>query len=717
VELARTRSRIALPPAWLGALLGGLALALALAVYPLAARSGYPLADITFVLSEPLAALVGGLVLARRPTNPVGWCIVGHAFCFTLGEFTRQYALYGLVTNPGSLPLARLAAWPPYWLWGPGILFGFTLLPLYFPDGRLVSPRWRLAVAATVLSSLATTTIMALQNNDSEVPGVVNPLGITDMHLQDAGFGRLAGIAWIASVIIAALSLVVRFRRARGDERQQLKWFVYAVLLLVATIFVPEVSPLIDGIVLFLVLNALWLSIAVAVLKYRLYDIDIIINRTLVYGALTACVVGLYVVVVVGIGVLLRNEDNMLPALAATVLIAIVFQPLRARLQRGVNRLLYGERDEPYALLTRLGRNLAATLAPDAALAVIVETLATALKLPYAAILIQQGDAFVLGAEFPATPSADDRSHTSRALLDLPLVYQGESVGLLRVAPRRPDEAFTAADRRLLDDLARQIGVVVSAARLTVDLRRSRERLVSAREEERRRIRRDLHDGLGPTLAAQTLKLGSARYFLSRDPAIAERLLDELERDIDGALQDVRRLVYDLRPPALDQLGLVGALDLLAAQYGHGGEPDAGGEAPRPDLHIRVAVMGIDGRPELPPLPAAVEVAAYRIAQEALANVVRHAGARHALVRVEHYGPESTAASPLRLRAVLALTIQDDGRGLPAERRIGVGLHSMRERAEELSGTCTVEAGEQGGTLVRAYLPLEESHETRRQAP
>jgi signal transduction histidine kinase len=215
--------------------------------------------------------------------------------------------------------------------------------------------------------------------------------------------------------------------------------------------------------------------------------------------------------------------------------------------------------------------------------------------------------------------------------------------------------------------------------RLTADLQRSRERLVTAREEERRRLRRDLHDGLGPALAAQTLKVGAARVLYGRDPGAADRLLGELERDIAAALADIRRLVYNLRPPTLDELGLCAAIRECAAQYHANGASQ---------LHVAV-----EAPEHLPNLPAAVEVAAYRITQEALANVARHAGARSCRIRL----------TPGEL---LELEIADDGAGLPAERRLGVGLMSMRERAEELGGTCSVEAALGGGTLVRAQLPL-----------
>jgi signal transduction histidine kinase len=296
------------------------------------------------------------------------------------------------------------------------------------------------------------------------------------------------------------------------------------------------------------------------------------------------------------------------------------------------------------------------------------------LKLPYVAIELERDGRFEAVAA--AGEPADDP-------LRLPLAYRGEEVGRLVLGPRAGDDAFGPADRRLLDDLGHQIGVSVHAVRLadealqlSADLQRSRERLVTAREEERRRLRRDLHDGLGPRLAAQTLKVGSARSLYPQDPAAADALLAGLETDIDAALTDIRRLVYDLRPPALYELGLVGAVREAAAQYGENG--------------LNVSIQAPE---RLPLLPAAVEVAAYRIVQEALTNVVRHSRADSCLVRL----------SP---GDVLELEITDDGVGLRADRRAGVGLSSMHERAAELGGTCVIEPAPSGGARVLARLPL-----------
>jgi signal transduction histidine kinase len=412
------------------------------------------------------------------------------------------------------------------------------------------------------------------------------------------------------------------------------------------------------------------LSLATAVLWYGLFDVDALIGRTLVYGALTACIVAIYILVVGYLSSLFRTDDNLLISLLATGAVAALFQPLRQRLQRAVNRLLYGQRDEPYTVLSDLGRRLDASGDPAAMLPAVVETVARALKLPYAAIRVEQGGQL---AEVAAT------GRLAGQPVCLPLEHQGVPTGELVLGRRGRGEPFGAADRRLLDDLARQAAAAVHAVRLTADLQRSRQQLVSAREEERRRLRRDLHDGLGPTLAALGLKLETARNRLRHDPQAAALLSDLAERT-QAAVADIRRLVYALRPPALDELGLVGALRRVASS----------GEVQAADS-LRVVVEAAE---PLPPLPAAVEVAAYRIAQEAFTNVVRHAHARACTIRVQ-------LAS-----AALWLSVEDDGAGLPTTPPAGVGLSSMRERAEELGGTFTIGPRLGGGTAVRVVLPL-----------
>jgi signal transduction histidine kinase len=391
-------------------------------------------------------------------------------------------------------------------------------------------------------------------------------------------------------------------------------------------------------------------------------------------------------VLVVGyLGTIFHSNGNLLISLIATGVVAVAFQPLRDLLQRGVNRLLYGQRDEPYRVISRLGQRLEATLAPDAVLSIIVETVAQALKLPYAAIALKQDEEFAIAASYVAktgkASAGDAMLPRLDNLLHLPLLYQSEQVGELLLAARTRGESFTSADRHLLEDLARQVGVAVHTVRLTADLQLSRERLVNTREEERRRLRRDLHDGLGPALASLTLKLDAARNLLVRDPPAADALLVDLKKQTQGAVADIRRLVYELRPPSLDELGLVSALREQAEQYTDDG------------LNIT-----IDAPEPLPALAAAVEVATYRIVQEAMINVVHHAQARTCTIR-------------FALDHGLEVEVCDDGRGILAGHRAGVGLTSIRERAAELGGTCEIEPRPGGGTRLHVQLPLAKAAE------
>lgn len=471
-----------------------------------------------------------------------------------------------------------------------------------------------------------------------------------------------------------------------ADTRRKIRWVVFGGLLsgLAGLLFweLPGVilgHPLISTNALGLLALPLPIAVAIAVLHDHLFDIDTILNRTLVYGGLSGLIAGIYILIVGGLSALFQTRGNLLIALVAAGAVAILFQPLRQWLQRIVDRVMFGERDNPYAVLSRLGRRLETALAPETVLPAIVETVAHALKLPSAAIAIKDGEQFVPNVEYGVPIGAP---------VVFPLVYQSETVGLLRVSPRAPDEPFTEADKHLLEDIAHQAGIAAHATRLTADLQQSRARLVTAREEERRRLRRDLHDGIGPALAGMTLKVGAIRNVLTSDTPMADQLLGKLGQEIETAMTDIRRLVYALRPPALDELGLVAALRAHVMQYQLPGIGEDG-------LHkeSRLSVT-IDAPSSLPPLPAAVEVAAYRIACEALANIARHAEARSCHI-----------ALTLGLNT-LHMEISDDGIGLASERQVGVGLVSMRERAEELGGTCAILSGPGNGTRIVAMLPL-----------
>ena len=613
---------------------------------------------------------MGALLVARRPRNAVGWVMAGTGLLLGWAPAGDSYAAWVMTARGEPDALAVLGAWVQGWYWMLLLWLTFAVLPLIFPDGRLPSRRWRVpaamgaAGAAGLVGAGMLTGTLTGQDVDYRID---NPIGIDGLPAveQQAAFPVLSGLV-VVGLATGVAAVVVRFRRSRGDERQQMKWFLFAVAplpLLPAT----ETLPAVFGAVLFgWVVLGLPIAVAIAVLRYRLDGIDVVINRTLVYAVLTLGVIGVYVLVVGYLGAALRREADLTVSLIATGIVAVLFAPARDRVQRGVDRLMYGRRREPYTALARLGERLESTLEPDAVLPAIVSTVREALRLPYAAIVLDGG----------AEPVTSGRRVT--ATEEMPLLHQGVPVGTLVLGLRPGESGFSPADRRLLADLARQAGVAVSTVRLTADLQRSRERLVTAREEERRRLRRDLHDGLGAQLAGLTVQTGVLRSLIQRDPEAAGDLAAELRGELRTAIAEVRRLVHDLRPPALDELGLGGALHRVAERIGADGAT----------LRVEVRAEGLTA------LPAAVEVAAYRIVQEALTNVVRHARASACCVEVAVAGPD------------LAVTVTDDGTGLPAGLEAGVGLASMRERAAETGGTCELGPAPDGGTRVVARLPM-----------
>jgi len=579
------------------------------------------------------------------------------------------FACYLVTSSAGFSPsLESVSLATSGWFWPVNVLetlgdvtiIGFICL---FPTGRIAS-RWTLLLAALLL--LYDDILPFTPLNTSYLPQPYRTLLV------------------LGSGVTLVLLVLTRYRSIMTPvQRQQIKWALVGAMT-------GHLGSLVVGTVFMLLPDSVWyllpfwfervakdlplllipLSFGMAILRSHLWDIDLVIKRSLVYGLLTACVIGSYVLLVGGLGALFEHQDNVAISLFATGLVAVLFQPLREWLQRGVNRLLYGQRDEPYQVLARLGRQLEATLVPEAVLPTITKTIAQALKLPYLAVSLRQGDEFSLAAASGALVGTP---------LFQPLAYQGEVIGQLQLIPRHPGEPLTPPDRRLLEDLTPQIGLAAHVVRLNADLQRSRERLVTAREEERRRLRRDLHDGIGPTLASLAQRLDTVARLVPHTPEAAVTELGQLKTQVKTTIAEIRRLVYALRPPVLDELGLLSALREHLAQLE---QPDS--------LHLT-----LEAPEALPELSAAVEVAVYRIVLEAVTNVMRHAHAQTCLVHLE-----------LGSAGEICLFITDDGIGLPAVVQAGVGLTSMRERAAELGGTCQIMACAPRGTCVDVRLPF-----------
>jgi len=617
-------------------------------------------------------AVAGLLIALYRPSNPIGWLLLADAVNVAFGFLATPYSHYALITNPGSLPGARWmllwssAGWPA--------LFALPVaLVLAFPNGRLPTRRWRPIAIATVVSfaALQVAVLFEPQNYVAPYTHVTSPLPSLPAIVRTALTPFWLGA--FASLFAAAWAVRSRFRRAAGVERLQLLWLAYGAVLIPLTLIACLVeSALGNGgegpatpIVLVVGLTVVPAAIGIAVFRYRLFDIELIFSRTLVYAPLTTGVVAGYLVIFLAVDQLVGIRG--VAGVIAAALVAMGFQPLREVLQRRVHRLVYGDRSDPYAALARLGQRLQSAPDPSEVFTTIVDGVSAALRLGYCAVSLRRDDTLEVAAEQGIRGREPE--------FVLPLSYQGDEIGQL-IAEPAPRSVLSATDRQLLDDLARQAGAAVHSVRVMSDLQRSRERLIAAREEERLRLRRDLHDGLGPTLAALVFKIGLIRDSVRDDPARSDRLLQELGGETKNAIADIRNLVYALRPPALDELGLVGALREQAALLGE-------------STGLEIAVAS----PHLPELPPAVEVAAYRIVTEALTNVARHAQASRCDVELD-------------LRDGLEIDVYDDGIGFAESARPGVGLRSMRERADELGGSFTAGKCAPHGTRIQVRLPV-----------
>ncbi|WP_410793312.1 sensor histidine kinase [Kribbella sp. C-35] len=574
-------------------------------------------------------------------------------------------ALFG--TMNGAIPNVLenvLGGWLGDFLGSLQGLAWVSLFPLMyvFPDGRIRQrwARWALAGWALLLPYLLFVTWL----------GFDDPAGPAQSLPTVPLFGSAA---YAAVHRYRKISTPEQRTQTRGVVAALVLWFGYVLLVVLTPIqdLLSEVSGrgLLTSVIAYLasyvIVALIPASIAVGILRYRLYEIDVWVNRTLVYVTLAGAVVLAYALVTV-LGTWWWRDNELIGPTALAVLLGVGFQPVRVRAQRAVDRFVYGRRKEPYAVLADLGRQLESVLPPDEVLETLARQVSVALKLPYAAASL--ADSLPAASWPPGQPVPPPGREEVFALC-----WQEQQLGSLLVVTA-PGDDLTAADRELLAGLARQAGAAIRAATLNDDLRRSRERILGAREDERRRLQRDLHDGLGPTLASLYQRVDVARSMVRKDPEAAEVLLTDVGVRTRSVIDEIRALVRALHPPELE-LGLIGAIEASARQ-----------------LPTRTRVQ-VDAAP-LPALRSAVETAAYRIAMEALTNTARHAAATQAAVRLSMSG------------STLTLTVVDDGRGIPDGARSGTGLRSMRERADELGGRCEVAAEPGGGTRVTVVLPL-----------
>ncbi len=605
--------------------------------------------------------VAGAVLIDRRPDLPFGWILAAGAALHAVHATATLGAVALAVNGYGSQPVRWLLVAGSGL--GPLPMVVQGLVNLRFPSGRVGTRagRWlqRAIVGGIVVAYVGYLFGAGSNAGWSPADDRLPPSPTAGTALGQVGDGLVVLVPLVVLLCNAAgVGVVLRFRRATGLERQQLKWravhVVYALVLFPFVVTGLVWLPPIDSI-LFVA------TLVVPVLRYRLWAIDTILRRSVAYSVVAAVLVAVYgMVAAVGS----RLVSQTVGASVAAGLVAVAFVPVRDRAQRVIDHLFYGDRSDPYATLRELGRRLGGAAPPGTLLAGVVDTVQTSLRLPYVAIeRAADGTVLAAGGEPGATVEW------------WPLAYDGRVEARLVASPRRGEDTFDQRDRDLLADVARHAGPAVHAESLTADLLASRQRLVQAREEERRRLRRDLHDGLGPVLTAIGLNLDAARVRLSATAGAeaTDRLLAEAKAASAQALTDLRQVVYGLRPPSLDDLGLVGAVraqaDRLAAGSG--------------------LALELDADEGLPALPAAVEVAAFRTAVEAVTNVVRHGRATRCCVRLAVPHPD-----------MMEVTVTDDGRPGPRAWTPGVGLSAMRERAEELGGTLDAGPTGSGGRVV-----------------
>jgi signal transduction histidine kinase len=624
--------------------------------------------ELVAAIAAGITAVVGAVVALADATNIVGWLILAGAALAGTGEALTEVGVRGLQVHPGSVPgAAYLVTFGVVARAMPSVLF-VAAVPAYFPDGKLAGPRWRWlrwallgAAACTVVGGIVAPVETRL---GSHWHGPFTPTGKPGDALQVFG---VLGVFLTAVASVGAVSALVSRWRHRGPVvRQQLLLFACAVVVTVAFIVAVLVTVSVSNSggprrwVFAVAELPLPVSVAVATLNHGLYDLRRAANRSILWLLMTGCIAAIYVVVVVSAASITPGRRSWWPPAFAAIIMAIALVPLRDRLQRLVDRVVYGRWREPYEVLSGLAARLEAAADVDRLLQASITELSAELDL--GGISVRDADGVLLAGE--VDPGGDS----------MILQAFGSTVGELRYA--HPDRHLSESETRLIRDLGRHLGGALHARALFNDLQRTRERLVLAREEERRRLRRDLHDGIGPALAGLTLKAETARAML---PERVPEAIDQLQRlsdQIRATVVDVRRVVEGLRPPALDELGLDGACQQAVARL-------AG------DVSLDAIVQD---SANLTGLPAAVEVAAYRIVLEAVTNIVRHAHATRCWV------------SLTRNDAELAVSVIDNGVGIAAGTPAGNGLATMRERAIELGGSLSI-AGAGPGVRIDAMLP------------
>jgi signal transduction histidine kinase len=637
-------------------------------------------------------ATVGALVASRYPRNPIGWLFLAIAFGVVLVGFRETFVAYALFTAPG-FPGATLVAWLGSWI----PLVALTSIPfvfLLFPDGRPPSRRWRL-VGWLAIASMG---LLALGN--IVVPGRLGGFNLERIHIENpTGIQGLRGLAnWVLALgaigvliagVASVIALIVRFRRARGEERQQLRWLVYVAaaaaavpLIGMASVFAGvDFGNIVFPVFFLLLFVGIPLASGIAILKYRVIDLDIVIKKTVVFGAVVALITAVYLAVVALVGSRVGNERTGIASLATTIIVVLAFQPVSRWARRLADRLVYGERATPYEVLSGLSDRLGASYSTEDVLPRLVQILAAGTGATRAGVWLRVGPDLRCAASWPADSEAamGDVRLASDDLPEFPgmdhafaVRHQDELLGALTVAVP-PSDPLTLSQEKLLHDLAAQAGLVLRNVRLVEDLRASRQRIVAAQDERAKSLERNLHDGAQQQLVALAVKLRLMESVIAKDPEKAVAMAREIGVDAGDALENLRDLARGIYPPLLADKGLPAALEAQVRKAAVPTSVDAGGA----------------GR-----YPPEVEAAVYFCSLEALQNVAKYAHASRASIKLTH------------VNGNLMFEVTDDGDGFdPISIGYGTGLQGMADRLDALGGTLEVRSAPGEGTAITGRLP------------
>jgi signal transduction histidine kinase len=632
---------------------------------------------------------VGAVVASRRPSNPIGWILGAIGLGAGIQALGTEYALWALIEEEGRPSWGIWGAWLDEWLWI-AYVAGIGLVAAIFPDGRFLSRRWRTVIAIGIVGAAFAMIANALVEELTIYTGYDNPLPFAFLS-QDA-----AGIAvppFLILMVGGAASAVVRFRRSSGDERQQLKWLALSVVGIVVALagyaFAigltgqqanPEGADWSESLMV-LSFFSVPISVGIGVLKYRLYDVDLVISKALVYGALAVFITLVYVGIVVGVGAAVGSQGNAVLSAIAAAVVALAFQPARRYAQHLANRLVYGKRATPYEVLSQLSSRFAGTYSLEDALPRLARVTAEAVGADRTRVWLRDGGTLRPAASWPPIDPAEPIALAGNELPDLgsggsgfPVRHQGELLGAISIG-MPASEPLSPAQDKLLGDVADQAGLVLRNVALLEDLRTSRRRLVAAQDEERRRLERNIHDGAQQQLVALSVKLRLLEQLVTRDTERATVAAADLQTDVTDALETLRDLARGIYPPLLADKGLAAALE---------------SQARKSPVPVSVEQDGI-GR-----YPQDVEAAVYFCTLEALQNVAKYAGASRA--RIVLGEAESR----------LTFAVIDDGAGFEPEKAMrGAGLTNMRDRLEALGGSLEIRSVIGEGTTVFGRIPIE----------